>query len=85
MKQNMKKKITVPKGSVQNLHKNNEHTLNMLISLLIFTLLYNDSLSFSDDAAKTTRTGKTRRSVCLSGNRSAKFNSNDSTMKTMRT
>jgi hypothetical protein len=63
----------------------NRNTLNIFISLLIFTLLYSDSLSFSDDVAKTTRTGKTRRRMCRSGNRSAKSNSNDSTAKTMRT
>lgn len=60
-------------------------TLNILISLLIFTLLYSDSLSFSDDVAKTTRIGRIRRSMCRSGNRSAKSSSSDSTAKTMRT
>lgn len=60
-------------------------TLNILTNLLIFTLLYRDSLSFSDEAANTTRTGKTRRRMWRSGKRRAKFNSSDSTAKTMRT
>lgn len=62
-----------------------ECTLNILISLLILTLLYSDSLSFSDDVASTTRTGRTRRRICRSGKRRAKSNSNDSTAKTIRT
>lgn len=60
-------------------------TLNIFISLMIFTLLYKDSLSFSDDVAKTTRIGRARRRMCRSGNRSAKSSSSDSTAKTMRT
>jgi len=69
----------------QSTKKCEQNTLKIFISLFIFTLLYSDSLSFSDDVAKTTRTGKTRRRMCLSGNKSAKSNSNDSTAKTIRT
>lgn len=63
----------------------NFNTLKMFINLLSFTLLYKASVSFSDGVAKTTRTGKTRRRIYRSGKSSAKSNSRDSTMKTMRT
>lgn len=71
----------VSKGKESNII----HTLKIVMSLFIFTLLFSDSLSFSDDVAKTTRTGRMRRSTCLSGKRSAKSNSKHSAAYTIRT